>query len=348
MAIVYGSPVGSFYGFNEQAGLPSDLVYILFTVGAQAFFMGLLFLLSGYFTVPSYDRKGSKQFLKDKLIRLGIPLIIFAVFIDPPIEYMLALWRGWFHGSFFAFLSNPNFYTPAGPLWFVLALLVFAIAYIGWRSLSPKPTKSYPFPKKRVIFGFALLLGVATFAVRLVFPVGWSVPWLNFQLGFFAQYVALFIVGLVAFRSNWLMTIPEETGRFWSKIALSLFPVLIVILVSGFLFGDGINAFLGGFNWQAAAYAFWEQLFAVAVCIGLTVWFREKVNFQNRLTKALSDSSYAAYILQVPVLVFLALAFQSMQLPLLLKWVVVSSIGVALCFSVAYFVRKIPKADKVL
>ena len=37
-----------------------------------------------------------------------------------------------------------------------------------------------------------------------------------------------------------------------------------------------------------------------------------------------------------------------MQLPLLLKWVVVSFIAVALCFSVAYLVRKIPKADKVL
>ena len=158
----------------------------------------------------------------------------------------------------------------------------------------------------------------------------------------------LFIVGLVAFRSNWLMTIPKETGRFWSKIALLLFPVLIVILVLGFLLGAGINAFLGGFKWQAAAYAFWEQLFAVAVCIGLTVWFREKVNFQNRLTKVLSDSSYAAYIIQVPVLVFLALAFQSMQLPLLLKFGIVSCIGVPLCFGSAYLIKKIPKVERVL
>lgn len=348
LGIVYGSPVGSFYGFQEQAGLPSDLVYILFIVCSQAFFMGLLFLLSGYFTVPSYDRKGSKQFLKDRLIRLGIPLIVFAVFIDPPIEYMLALIRGWFHGSFLAFLSNPNFYNPAGPLWFVLALLFFAIAYISWRALSPKPTKGYTFPKKSVIFAFALLLGASTFAVRLVFPVGWNIPWINFQLGFFAQYVALFIVGLVAFRSNWLTTIPKETGRFWSRIAMLLFPVLIVILVSGFLFGAGINAFLGGFNWQAAAYAFWEQLFAVAICIGLTVWFREKVNFQNRFTKALSTSSFTAYIIQVPVIVFLALSLQSIQLPLLLKFVIVGPIAVSLCFGFAFLIKKIPKVDKVL
>jgi hypothetical protein len=256
--------------------------------------------------------------------------------------------RGWFHGSFAAFLSNPQFYAPAGPLWFVLALLFAAIAYAAWRVLSPKPTKSYPFPKNSIVFTFALLLGAATFAVRLVFPVGWSAPWLNFQLAFFAQYLALFIVGLIAFRSNWLLTVPKETGKFWSRIALVLLPVLIVILAWGMLFGSGINGFLGGFNWQAAAYAFWEQLFGVAVCVGLTVWFRERINFQNGFTKALSDSSYAAYILQVPLLIFLALALQGLSLPLILKWVVVSPIGVALCFAAAYLVRKIPKVDKVL
>lgn len=144
------------------------------------------------------------------------------------------------------------------------------------------------------------------------------------------------------------MTIPKETGRFWSKIAVLLFPVLIVILVSGFLFGGGINAFLGGFNWQAAAYALWEQLFAVAVCIGLTIWFREKVNFQNRFAKALSDSSFAAYIIQVPILVFLGLSFQSTQLPLLLKFGIVSCIGVPLCFGFAYLIKKIPKVERVL
>jgi peptidoglycan/LPS O-acetylase OafA/YrhL len=347
LSIIYGSPVGSFYGFKAQASTAVDAVYVIFAAVVQAFFMGLLFLLSGYFTVPSYDRKGSKQFLKDRLIRLGVPLLIFALLIDLPIEYGLSVTRGWFHGSFIAFLSNPQFYAPVGPLWFVLALLFFVVAYVGWRALSPMSTKPRAFPRNSVILAFALLLGSATFVVRLMFPIGWNAPWLNFQLAFFAQYVALFIVGLIAFRSNWLVTISNKTGRFWSKIAVALAPILIVILLSGLMFGGSISLFFGGFNWQAAAYAFWEQLFAVAVCIGLTVWFRENINFRNRFTKALSESSYAAYILQVPVLIFLVIALQGLSLPLLLKWVVVSPIGVALCFAVAFLVRKIPKADKL-
>jgi len=143
------------------------------------------------------------------------------------------------------------------------------------------------------------------------------------------------------------MTIPKKTGQFWSKTSMTLLAILPFIFVAGVITG-GVNSFSGGFSWQAAAYAFWEQLFGIAVAIGLTVWFREKINFQNRLTKALSSSSFTAYIIQAPVLVFLALSLQSLQLPLLLKFAIVSPIGVVLCFAVAYLIRKIPKANKIL
>jgi peptidoglycan/LPS O-acetylase OafA/YrhL len=108
------------------------------------------------------------------------------------------------------------------------------------------------------------------------------------------------------------------------------------------------SLFFGGFNWQTAFFAFWEQAFAVSLTIGLIVWFREKLNFQNRFTKTLAENSYAAYVLQVPVLVGLALGLASINMPLILKFFVVAPIGVILCFIVAYLVRRIPKVNLVL
>ena len=55
----------------------------------QAFSMGLFFLISGYFTVGSYDRKGPRQFFKDRLLRLGIPLICYDFVIGPLMAYTL-------------------------------------------------------------------------------------------------------------------------------------------------------------------------------------------------------------------------------------------------------------------
>jgi len=72
------------------------------------------------------------------------------------------------------------------------------------------------------------------------------------------------------------------------------------------------------------------------------------LNSQNRFLKALSDSSYGAYILHAPILIYLAIALQSVEMPLMLKFAVVSPVAVALCFGTAYLVRKIPKANRVL
>ena len=50
-------------------------IWHFFSVNA-AFFMGLFFLISGYFVPTSFDKQGAKVFVKKKLIRLGIPLLV--------------------------------------------------------------------------------------------------------------------------------------------------------------------------------------------------------------------------------------------------------------------------------
>jgi len=349
LTITYGSPVGSWY-YHEGAMFTVEAIpFVLFQGISQSFFMGFFFLIAGYFTPPSYDRKGAKQFFKDRLIRLGIPIVIFVLLVDPVMQYALASAAG-FSGSFLDFLgvyvNNING-LAVGPLWFLETLLFFAGIYVVWRWFSKQPIKSYAIPKNITIALFALALGAVTFVVRIWFPVGWTFTLLNLQFPFFPQYIALFIVGLIAFRGNWLMTIPAKTGRLWFKVAILLILLLPVLFILGLTIGN-FDAFMGGLNWQAATYSFWEQALCIAVVIGLSVWFRERFNSQNRLTKALSDSAYTAYIIQAPVLVFLALGLQSLFLPLLVKFALVAPVAVLLCFLLGYLIKKLPKANRVL
>jgi peptidoglycan/LPS O-acetylase OafA/YrhL len=53
------------------------------------YFMSAFFLLAGYFTPRSFERKGSKQFLIDRLIRLGIPIVIYTTILVNINEYIL-------------------------------------------------------------------------------------------------------------------------------------------------------------------------------------------------------------------------------------------------------------------
>ena len=69
-------------------------LFPIFNAINQAFFMSAFFLLAGYFTPRSWEKKGTKQFLKDRLIRLGIPIVIYTTILLNINEYMLDLLRG--------------------------------------------------------------------------------------------------------------------------------------------------------------------------------------------------------------------------------------------------------------
>ena len=49
----------------------------------QAFIMGLLFFISGYFTPRSLDRKGLFRFISDRFVRLGLPTLIYMLMALP-------------------------------------------------------------------------------------------------------------------------------------------------------------------------------------------------------------------------------------------------------------------------
>jgi surface polysaccharide O-acyltransferase-like enzyme len=82
--------------------------------------------------------------------------------------------------------------------------------------------------------------------------------------------------------------------------------------------------------------------------IVLLVWFREKFNRQGAVAKAMSDSTFTVYFVHAPVLVFLALALKDIDLYPLLKWALVSPIAIALCFAIAYLLKKLPLVRNIL
>jgi glucan biosynthesis protein C len=354
IAITYGAPGLWYYKEGQLIGL-QYYFFLAFNCICQAFFMGLLFLLAGYFTPASYDRKGPGQFVLDRLIRLWLPVGVFVFLIDPFIQYAL-ISAGVLPSptglpitmqAFLGLFTNPFNGLGFGPLWFIEALFYFTLIYMVWRLAFRSPTKKRPVPSNLTIAILAVALGAASFLVRIWLPVGYQFDLLGFQLPFFPQYIVFFIVGIFAFRGDWLLTLPAKTGMRWLRIAAVLLIVFLGMLSFTVVTGT-VGLFFGGLTWQAASFAFWEQSFAVSISIGLIVWFRERWNFQNRFTKMLSDNSYAAYFLQAPILVGLALGLATIEMPLALKFLAVVPFGVALCFMIAHLVRKIPKVDRVL
>ncbi len=342
-AVTY-SPAGSWIYRDRSIESPvSDIMLVLFQVLAQAFFMGLLFLVAGYFVPGPYERKGARRFLHNRARRLGLPALIYIFAVAPLVIYFLYANNSsvGFYGSY---LGDPGDYE-SGPLWFVIALLAFSLAYAAYRvmlsSLGLKPRNWQP-PDNLRLFLLALLMAGLSFLVRIRYPIGTDI-W-NMQLGFFPQYVVLFCLGIVAFKTNWFKEIPIRSGRIWLSLALASIPfILLPLMVLGGA-TEGIFApYTGGFYWQAVLYALWEQFYAVGMCVGLIVWFRENWNAQGPITRKLSENAFAMYVFQTPFLVLIAVLLHPLQADPLIKFMLLTALGIgAIYIFCEYILRRIP------
>jgi glucan biosynthesis protein C len=206
LSVTYGASGFWPYHENPQPDDLTALVFTLFTALNGPYVVGFFFLIAGHFTPSSYDRKGFGSFLRDRLIRLGIPFVFYILIFDPLIYYAIKSTASGHWGSFLGYLGNHFRGYQAlgvGPLWFVEGLLIFTILYALWRLVArttPSPSQhDAPPPSNVAIALFALGLGGVTFVVRLWLPVGSILKLLSLPLALFPQYAALFVVGILAY-----------------------------------------------------------------------------------------------------------------------------------------------------
>ncbi|MFI9046427.1 acyltransferase family protein [Streptomyces sp. NPDC053427] len=356
-AVTYGNIPAWYY--TEPARDGSGLLLDVFVMFNQAFFMGFFFMIAGYFTPPSYDRKGTRPFVRDRLKRLGIPLLLFLLLIRPLTGFAgYADLRAEFaaRGESLPYWIYYVLSWDAGPMWFVEVLLVFAALYAlvrrrgARRLLAPggdagrEPVRTPRPLRPLAVVVFTVALALATYLWRFPVPNGTYVPYLGLPTpSYFPQYASFFVLGVLAHRRGWPGMLSKAAGRAGFVVAsvatLAYLPVAMTAK-EGALDGHG--------TWQSLASATWESVFAIGVVIGLTVLFRERFNRQGPGTAFLSRHAFAVYVLHAPVLVGLGYAFRWLHAPAAAKFALVAALALPLCWAVAYAVRSLPRADRVL
>jgi len=356
-AVTY-SGLGSWY-YKEPTTLRpfTALLFLIFQTHLQAFFMGLLFLIAGYFVPPSFDRKGPARFVADRAFRLGVPTLIYALLVHPFNGYMLiaahadaarpvpsAL------GAYAHYIFTFEFLSGTGPLWFALALLVFSIVYANIAAFTgrkPHPAVR-PLPSHAAVLGLIVVMSAGSFAVRLVQPMGTSI--FNMQLCFFTQYILLFALGCMSRRNDWLARLPRRFAMKWFVAALTLSPVLwFAMILTGGAASGHTDPYAGGLHWQSAAYSTWESFFCVGFCLGLLALFRDRFNHQGSFARLLSANAFAVYVFHAPVLIALALAFRPIHAGPFPKFVILTVSGAACTFLLAQaLIRQIPGLRRVM
>jgi surface polysaccharide O-acyltransferase-like enzyme len=346
--VTYGAPGGWYYS-EKTAKIGALIPMTLFVSVNQAFFMGFFFFLSSYFIRSSYERKGASRFVADRLLRLGIPLLFYSFILSPLLSYLVYYFGKGNHITYFQYLGGFDDWIDFGVLWFVAALLLFTLIYVLCRNIFKiQLSKSLPAPSAGSIILFAAGVGVISCFVRTIFPVGWQLKPLGFQFAHFSQYIALFILGLVASKSNWLNTISFSTGKRLALFALLLllfFPVFYIVQKGLHM---PLDWFSGGFHWQQLLYAVWEQLIGFSIITALLCFGKKLWNKQSGFIVSLSRYTFAVYIFHPLVLISLSLSIRNWDIDPSLKLLVIAPSTVVFSFLLASVVVLIPGVKKII
>lgn len=355
VSVIYG-PI-EFWYYYEGAVQSSTYILGFFISITQAFFMGLFFMISAYFIVPSYSKIGAGLYIKKRLKRLGIPLLFYTITIGPILIYIKAFFVSEYRVNFLSFYYNfiiKNIIIETGPLWFVEVLLTLTLVFVAVIEIIKKiknkniiiKKSSMNFPKNYKFYIFILILAAVTFFSRLLFPIGVTAIG---QLSFLPQYIFLFIIGIYVYINNWLEKLTYRKAIYWFKVLTITAPLWILILYLSGTFTEGdITKFGGGLHWQAFIYSLWESTLCVSISICIIYFFRERLNFQNRFFKTLSVSAFTVFIIHPLIIYPLAFLLREYELHPLIKFLIVSAIGLPFSFLLGSLVRRIPSFTKIL
>ncbi|MGA8087023.1 MAG: acyltransferase [Terracidiphilus sp.] len=332
-AITYGAAGGWFYYEQHPSGKLPSILLTLFVATNQAYFMGFFFLLAGYFTPASLERKGYARFLGDRFLRLGLPLLAFIFVLGPLTAAMVAAHKGKGFWKVFPYLWN-HVIIINGPLWFAQALLMFCLGYCAWRAVAGSPLAQSertpsPVPSYARWLMSALIVGAVSLAIRQFVPTGKNI--IGLQLGYFAPYIFLFAIGIAAWRYDWLRQLSSKNARPWIFTLMAAWPLLpISIVVSMRVFGPGKANFGGGLTWPAIFYAFWDPFVAWGLIAAWLLVARACMNKHSHFWSWLNRRAYAVYIIHPPVLVGISLLLHPWAAPALLKF---AATGTLTCIS---------------
>ncbi|MCR5131980.1 MAG: acyltransferase [Prevotella sp.] len=289
-----------------------------------AFLMGLFFLISGYFVPISYDRQGFKTFVMKKFLRLGVPLIVMTTLLSV--------------------LSGK---LEIGHLWFLESLLLFCLLYAFVRLLLQVTNRklrvgnelSEKAPTLTVWFIVALVMGVGCYLIRQVSPQNnwiWILGFIHIEPAHYLQYIMMFVLGIWAYRCQWLIKMKNKTGLMALLIGIAL--VLGNCLRNGGPWTQFVSQWFG----------FYESLLCVFISFGLLWLFREYANGENKFWKWCAQQAYGTYIFHPFFLLIIQQATDLVVLPGIEKLFLIGTITTIVSFLFTRLVRLIPGVRKSL
>ncbi len=324
----YGPTGGSWPVFENSR---SDLLSPFFGVNA-GFGMALFFLIAGYFVPVSLERNGKFKFLIKRLVRLGIPTILFGFLIFPLIGYSETHNSVPFFDYYFSnYLGKGN--IQYGHLWFVFHLFIYSIFFVSLSEtgIINRAFGKFPSLNQYLLFATVAIIAISSGLINIIYPQD---RWIN-VLGFFPvepyhlpQYLLMFFVGCIAGQNSWFEKVSVQLVNRW--LGIGLFCAIFWYLIRYLQLYAQIEIINS--NLLSFLYPFWEAFLCVGLSIGIFGVVYRKWNEFNSGWNKLAKATMGVYIIHVFIVVGLNHLLLDVSLFPFFKFILVTLFTIPLCF----------------
>ena len=317
------------------------------------FRMLTFFLIAGFFGRLLLARLGLAAFIKDRMRRVVLPLLLAWPLVFTGIV-LVVIWI-----ALIKFGGSLPKESPPGPkftpddfplthLWFLYVLSLFYIAMLGLRAAVQALDKQQQLRRladhcmrAAMLPGAAFLLAIPT-ALALYLHPKWTM-WFGVPTPDQSLYpnLAALVSGCTGFGFGWLL---QRQTALLQTLARFCWPHLLVALAATIFCLSRVGLTPG---FDSAPHNLHTLVFAYSYCIGAWSWTFAIIGIAQRffasyspLRRTIADASYWVYIVHLPIVMALQVAFSLVKWSWWLEYPLALGIGFALMFgSYALLVR---------
>jgi peptidoglycan/LPS O-acetylase OafA/YrhL len=329
----------------------------IFCAWQDVYLMALMFFLSALFTWPSLARKGSRKFLVDRILRLGVPFV-FALLVVMPLALYPVYRLTAIDPSVAAYaqhlLALP--FWPNGPMWFLWLLLALTVVAAGlhrfvpqWVELVARCSASAAVRPGRYFVGLATACVLAYVPLALAFtPWDWSdhgpfALQLSRPLLYAVFYLAGLGIGAYGLERGLLAPDGLLARRWGVWLAGSLAAFLLWMGLTGLAMiyhtaPLGLQVVVDiSYALACASGCF----FVMAACLRF-------VTLRSRLLASLADNAFGIYLLHYVFVVWLQYALLGIALLAIGKAAIVFGGALLLAWGAAIAMRLVPIGSRLV
>ncbi|MGV2939656.1 acyltransferase [Mesobacillus sp. LC4] len=285
-----------------------DHTYIeFFSLLVGNWIMPVFFVLSGMATYYALSKRNSKSFIKERLLRLGLPLLLGIFLLSPPQVYIERITNHQFEGSFLEFFPHyfDGFYLEMGGtgnfaffghhLWYLLMLLIFSVLTLPFFIKTKEIATGKEFSMIHYL-SIPIPLTIAALTVNNVVNLAsWGIIF----------YLLLYVFGFYFFARESLRAFVRKIGPLAGALSILSTAAYISWV---FLYGFPMEI-----SWGWAVFMMIRVLLVWNMIFFILYVGDKYLNVSNRALKYSSEASMPFYVLHQPVIILLGFSIYNLE-----------------------------------